>query len=454
MVTIICHSLFQRLTMSDFLKETIAGLPLPGSETTWQFVFALLLTLMFFGVLKLIIGKWREAVLRTEEAWDDALLNAAESRAYGLYFIGALNLALIWVYGRGSDVDSNSADWFIGAYILIATSLISVVIKHFAPLLLDRFTRKSAVTVSGGNPLLIFLGRAVVWFFGLQLAMERFGIELLGVLASLAVFSLIIGLAIQQSLGNIVNSFLLSLDRPFDVGDRIEVDGQLGTVASVGILSTKILTLDERLVVIPNNTLISSSITNFARGGGDGMARRLYLTVDVGVDYDEDPAHVKSVLLEVLEKTPFLLDEPMPRVHLWELADFSVNYRLFGYLGDYADEQMARDHILQEVHYRFGIEGISIPFPTSIELREKPSPFDGHNVESREHKKATAQSMARMKARKESRELLLERDRMERELEWQKERLKNQEGLSTTDLEDLRSGIKDLEKALQSFDTE
>ena len=454
MVTIICLSLFQRLNMSDPLKEMIADLPLPGSETTWQFLFALLLTLMFFGVLKLIVGKWREAVLRTEEAWDDALLNAAESRAYGLYFIGALNLALIWVYGRGSDVDSNSADWFIGAYILIATSLISVVIKHFAPLLLDRFTRKSAVTVSGGNPLLIFLGRAIVWFFGLQLAMERFGIELLGVLASLAVFSLIIGLAIQQSLGNIVNSFLLSLDRPFDVGDRIEVDGQLGTVASVGILSTKILTLDERLVVIPNNTLISSSITNFARGGGDGMARRLYLTVDVGVDYDEDPAHVKSVLLEVLEKTPFLLDEPVPRVHLWELADFSVNYRLFGYLGDYADEQMARDHILQEVHYRFGIEGISIPFPTSIELREKPSPFDGHNVESREHKKATAQSMARMKARKESRELLLERDRMERELEWQKERLKNQEGLSTTDLEDLRSGIKDLEKALQSFDTE
>ena len=440
--------------MSDPLKEMIADLPLPGSDTTWQFVFALLLTFMLFGVLKLIIGKWREAVLRTEEAWDDALLNAAESRAYGLYFIGSLNLALIWVYGRGSDVDSNTTDWFIGAYILIATSLISVVIKHFAPLLLDRFTRKSSVTVSGGNPLLIFLGRAVVWFFGLQLAMERFGIELLGVLASLAVFSLIIGLAIQQSLGNIVNSFLLSLDRPFDVGDRIEVDGQLGTVASVGILSTKILTLDERLVVIPNNTLISSSITNFARGGGDGMARRLYLTVDVGVDYDEDPAHVKSVLLEVLEKTPFLLDEPAPRVHLWELADFSVNYRLFGYLGDYADEQMARDHILQEVHYRFGIEGISIPFPTSIELREKPSPFDGHNVESREHKKATAQSMARMKARKESRELMMERDRMERELDWQKERLKNQEGLSTTDLEDLRSGIKDLEKALQSFDTE
>ena len=238
------------------------------------------------------------------------------------------------------------------------------------------------------------------------------------------------------------------------MGDRIEVDEQLGTVVSVGILSTKILTLDERLVVIPNNTLISSSITNFARGGGDGMARRLYLTLDVGVDYDEDPAHVKGVLLEVLEKSPFVLDDPAPRVHLWELADSSVIFRLFGYLGDYADEQLARDYILQEVHYRFGIEGISIPFPTSIELREKPSPFTGGATESREHKKATAQSMARMRARKESRELLLERERMERELEWQKARLRNQDGLKTSELEDLRSSIKDLEKALQSFDTE
>ena len=61
------------------------------------------------------------------------LLNAAESRAYGLYFIAALNLTLIWIYGQGSEVDSNTSDYFIGAYILLATSLTSVVIKHFAP---------------------------------------------------------------------------------------------------------------------------------------------------------------------------------------------------------------------------------------------------------------------------------------------------------------------------------
>ena len=138
--------------MTDPLKELLAGLPLPGSPTAWQFATATLISVVLYFALRALIGKWREAVLRTEEAWDDALLNAAESRAYGLYFIAALNLTLIWIYGQGSEVDSNTSDYFIGAYILLATSLTSVVIKHFAPLLLDRFTRKSAVTVSGGNP--------------------------------------------------------------------------------------------------------------------------------------------------------------------------------------------------------------------------------------------------------------------------------------------------------------
>ena len=69
------------------------------------------------------------------------------------------------------------------------------------------------------------------------MALNTIGIELLGILASLAVFSLIIGLAVQHTLGNIVNSFMLAIDQPFEVGDRIEVEGVTGTVMSVGILS-------------------------------------------------------------------------------------------------------------------------------------------------------------------------------------------------------------------------
>ena len=74
-------------------------------------------------------------------------------------------------------------------------------------------------------------------------------------------------------------------DRPFEVGDRIEVEGTWGSVVSVGILSTKVLDRDERLVVIPNNTLVQSKITNHARGGGDGVAEaELRRSRDGGLD--------------------------------------------------------------------------------------------------------------------------------------------------------------------------
>ena len=76
-----------------------------------------------------------------------------------------------------------------------------------------------------------------------------------GIAASLALFSLIIGLSLQHTIGTILNSFMLAMDSPFDLGDRIEVDGTEGFVVSTGILSTKLLTQSEELVVIPNNTI-------------------------------------------------------------------------------------------------------------------------------------------------------------------------------------------------------
>ena len=108
-------------------------------------------------------------------------------------------------------------------YILLSASIISVSIKFIVPAALDRYNTNKSVTVTGGNPLVVFLSRGIVWFLGIYLSLQELGIELLGILASLAVFSLIIGLAVQQTLGNMLNSFMLAVDQPFEVGDRIEV---------------------------------------------------------------------------------------------------------------------------------------------------------------------------------------------------------------------------------------
>ena len=325
--------------------------------------------------------------------------------------LAGVELTMMWTLGRNDAFYTAVAPYFSGMYILLSASIISVSIKFIVPAALDRYNTNKSVTVTGGNPLVVFLSRGIVWFLGIYLSLQELGIELLGILASLAVFSLIIGLAVQQTLGNMLNSFMLAVDQPFEVGDRIEVEGVTGTVMSVGILSTKILTLTEELVVIPNNRLVDSTITNYARGGGDGMGSRVTLTLDIGVDYDERSSHVKQVILEVAKKCPLVEQDPPPRVLLRELANFSKNYRLYAWLNDYGEEFIATDWLLREIDNAFSREGISIPYPVAVELPSKPSPFpEGDPGERMRRMKSTRQHVSRIKMLRDEAEMEEERE--------------------------------------------
>jgi len=408
-------------------------------------LFALLFTRYF-----LLRMAWR-VVKRTQVEWDNEILDPIANRLYIFILLAGVELSMMWTLGRNDEVYSAVAPYFSGIYIILSASIISVAIKFIVPSAMEKYNSNKSVTVTGGNPLLVFSSRGIVWFMGLYLALNEVGIELLGLLASLAVFSLIIGLAVQQTLGNMINSFMLAVDQPFEVGDRIEVEGVTGTVMSVGILSTKILTLTEQLVVIPNNRLVDSTITNFARGGGDGTASRVTLTLDIGVDYDERSSHVKQVILEVAKKCPHIEEEPGPRVLLRELADFSKNYRLYVWISDYSEEFIATDWLLREVDSAFNREGISIPYPVGVELQQKPSPFpEGEAGDRMRRLKATRQHVSRIKMLRDEAEMEEERDSAREELELLQARL-DEGDLKKAEREILENDIRALESLLAQF---
>ena len=312
---------------------------------------------------------------------------------------------------------------------------------------MEQFQEKGSVTVSGSNSIVAFTLRFILYFAGLYFALGQLGIELFGILASLAVFSLIIGLAIQQTLGNIVNSFLLSIDRPFEVGDRIEIDTVIGSVASVGILSTKVLDRDERLVVIPNNTLVQSNIINHARGGGDGVARRISVVIDIGVDYRESVDHVKYTLLKLARLCPYTISNPEPRVLLNELGDFSKMFRLYTWVADYSEEWVARDWLLKNIDETFSAEDINIPFPTAVEIMG----VDDTTDESRQ--KAKRQQSAKAQMTKEDKRLKRQRDAARKNLEAAKEKLKDAE-LTKAEITELEDEVRKLQNELNMFDTD
>ena len=407
-----------------------------------RLTIAIGLTLLSLVLAKYaVIRPWWRFVTSTEADWDDHLHRPLANRAYALILAVGAQLTIRWIMTTSSSLFESSEPVFAAFYVILSASILSVSIKHLIPVLMDQFSSQGNVTVSGSNSIIVFFLRAVVWFAGLYFALNQLGIELFGILASLAVFSLIIGLAVQQTLGNIVNSFLLAIDRPFEVGDRIEVDGTWGSVVSVGILSTKVLDRDERLVVIPNNTLVESKVINHARGGGDGVARRISIVLDIGVDYREDIDHVKYTLLQLAKECPYVINKPEPRILLHELADFAKIFRVYTWVEDYSDEYVARDWLLRNIDERFGKENINIPFPTSVELSDSIY----------EQAEVTKQRSAKRKMVQERKKLDESRINARNEIEEITEKLKDAE-LSKKDRTALEERQRELNSLLSQFD--
>lgn len=424
------------------MLENLDELPFIAQAAVSVLVFALALLVTRVIVLRTFL----RIVRSTEAEWDDMLYRPVSNRLYILVSVGVIQYILSFI-DLGESVMEQEAQIFSAIYILLGASFLSVSVQHLMPVIKDKFFSKSNVTVKGSNSLIIFSLRALLWFIGIFFALEELEVNLSGVLASLAVFSIILGFALQQTLGNILNSFLLAVDSPFEVGDRIEVDGIEGTVASVGILSTKVLTREEKLVVIPNNTLISTTIMNHARGGGDGTAGRISVILDIGVDYNESNDHVKQVMLEVANECPFTLETPSPHVLLMELGDFAKIFRMFVWVDDYSDEWIARDWLLERTDERFKEEHISIPYPTQTLYRTQVPELSENEV----RKKAFRQRIAKVHMAKLDEKMRQERADAKEELDALQERLKDP-GLEKSERQELESDVRELEKILSMFD--
>ena len=410
------------------------------------------LSLALFGFTKFVLlKKFGDFVNKTKVGWDNDLFTPLSPRTLAFCAVFCINSSLAWL---SPDVLDASFHVLNAAYILIFTSMISSSIGVITPPFMTWINSNSqGVAVTGRNHFVSGLSRILVWALGLYLVLDELQLELTGLLASMAVFSLIAGLALQQTLGNILNSFMLAMDRPFDVGDRIQVDDIEGMVVSTGILSTKVLTLSEELVIIPNNTLVSSTILNKARGGGDGVPKRINLLIDVSVAYDEDPPHVKQVLTDVAQSCPYTLDTPKSRALIISLGDYSIDFRLYTWISDYSDEWPARDWIMQKVTDRFREEGIVIPYPVNIELKSQPSGAFVHegSQELKIRRKAARQQTARLQMARADEIHREERETIKAEIEWLEKQVSDT-SLSTREKNKIRAEITALASTLDMFD--
>ena len=236
--------------------------------------------------------------------------------------------------------------------LLIGSRIIKFLLK-----LIRKSLDRSKVE-AGVVTFLCSLVKYSLYFVLAMIILAQFGVTTRSVVAVLGSAGLTLGLALQGSLSNFAGGVLILLLKPFVVGDYIidGVTGQEGTGSSITIVYTKLLTIDNRMILIPNGTLSNSSITNVTH-----MEKRR-IDLLIGVSYEANLAKTKQVLLDVVKSEDKILPGEPVDVYVSELADSSVQMGVRAWVKT-EDYWPIRWKMTEDIKNALDANGISIPYP-------------------------------------------------------------------------------------------
>ncbi|CAM3482324.1 mechanosensitive ion channel family protein [Zobellia roscoffensis] len=267
--------------------------------------------------------------------------------------------AEVWI-NKGIDFAVEFGPKVIGAILIYIIG--SWVIKK-----LIKVVQKGMTSQEYDKSLQKFLLSLVKWaltIFLIITVISTLGVETTSFAAVIAAAGLAIGLALQGSLSNFAGGVLIIIFKPYKIGDLVEAQGALGSVKEIEIFTTKLITPDNKLAIIPNGAMANGNIINYTAEG------KMRVDTTIGVGYGEDIKTAKEVLLNVLTSDPKVLQDPAPSVNVSELADSSVNFavRPFCKPEHYWDVYFGT---LENCKLALDKAGIEIPYPHQVEIQKK-----------------------------------------------------------------------------------
>jgi len=194
----------------------------------------------------------------------------------------------------------------------------------------------------------------------------EFNLSLPAILTTSTILAAIIGLSLQELLGNLVAGVTLQSEKPFAVGDWVSVGGQEGEVVGMSWRATRIETIDGWTVVVPNATISKGQITNYS-----APTRTHARRVTVGVEYGAPPSAVKQCLASAALQAPGVLRDPPPSVRILEFGDSSIVYDVKYWIEDHALIDDIRDGVMTAIWYGLRRQKLEIPFPIrTVQVRK------------------------------------------------------------------------------------
>ena len=345
--------LFLEKTAALMATDTIASLTIRAG-------LSVLLALIAWAILKSLLGMVRNRLTAAEKFKVDNRIWASVRKALkyvlilvcGTYLIRLFNLKLV-------------EKLFPALFIV----LLAGPITSFLLLLLGYLERKWANNTETKIDNILFdllnkFSGAIIYAVAVVLALDILGINVMPFVAGAGVLGIAVGFAAKDTLSNLIAGILLIIDRPFEMGDRIEVwsapagSATWGDVIDIGLRATKIRTTDNIIIVIPNNEIMKRDIVNYTL-----ISTMIRVRVNIGVSYETPIEKAKELLLAVAASADWVSKEPPPKVVVRSFGESSVDLQLRVWINDARKRMDTISYITDRTKTEFDAHGIEIPYP-------------------------------------------------------------------------------------------
>ena len=254
---------------------------------------------------------------------------------------------------------------FSAFLIILLTSIANNILNSFLPYLEHHIAAKTKTAVD--NVIIDLFKKfsgIIIYTVGVILALDVLGFNIMPFVAGAGVAGIAIGFAAKDTLSNLIAGVLLIIDRPFEVGDRIEVwtapknAATWGDVIHIGLRATKIRTTDNIVIIIPNNEIMKRDIINYTT-----VTKEIRVRIPIGVAYDADIKKAKELIIKTALELDWVMQEPAPKVVVRNFGDSAVDLQARIWISRPRRRMDTISHVTDRVKEVFQEEGIEIPYP-------------------------------------------------------------------------------------------
>lgn len=253
-------------------------------------------------------------------------------------------------------LDTDSIDITLGTVVLLFIVLVftSVILKVI------RIVATRKLPVEDKNKFISFFQfiRYIVFIFAVIFALDVSGVNMSVLLTASAALLVGLGFALQQLFQDIISGVLIILDQSLHVGDIVEVDDKVGKVLEIKLRTTRVVTRNDRVMVIPNHKFMMDTLFNWTQNNFTNREQ-----VNVGVAYGSNVELVRDLLLECAKNVEDVLKNPEPSVLFEDFADSSLNFSLYFYVSDGMKSPKIKSDLRFKIDAIFRQNKIAIPFP-------------------------------------------------------------------------------------------